>query len=169
MNIFRFLGDMMHLASLAFLMWRVYDKKNCAGVSVKTQELYLLVFVARYLDLFLYWISLYNTGMKIAFIASTATLIYLMRFKRPYNTTYDPKSDDFPAWQFLVAPCLILGLIFNFEFTPVEILWSFSIFLEAVAFIPQLAMLRKVREVENLTSNYVFCLGAYRLLYVFNW
>jgi ER lumen protein retaining receptor len=29
-----------------------------AGISLKTQELYLLVFVTRYLDLFTNWVSL---------------------------------------------------------------------------------------------------------------
>jgi hypothetical protein len=38
----------------------------------------------RYLDLFMYFISLYNTLMKIFFIASTAFVIYLMRYKKPY-------------------------------------------------------------------------------------
>jgi ER lumen protein retaining receptor len=29
-----------------------------AGISLKTQELYLLVFATRYLDLFTHWVSL---------------------------------------------------------------------------------------------------------------
>ena len=48
-------------------------------------------------------------------------------------------------------------------------MWSFSIFLESVAFVPQLDMMRKMTEVENLTSHYVFTLGAYRLFYIFSW
>jgi len=34
------------------------------GVSCRTQEIYLLVFVARYLDLFWLYVSFYNTGMS---------------------------------------------------------------------------------------------------------
>ena len=34
---------------------------------------------------------------------------------------------------------------------------------------PQLIVLRRYREVENLTGNYVFFLGAYRALYILNW
>ena len=56
------------------------------GLSCKTQELYLLVFCIRYLDLFMYFISLYNTFMKIFFISSTAFIIYLMRYKKPFCT-----------------------------------------------------------------------------------
>ena len=56
------------------------------GLSCKTQELYLIVFCVRYLDLFMYFISLYNTFMKIFFISSTAFIIYLMRYKKPFCT-----------------------------------------------------------------------------------
>lgn len=40
----------------------------------------------RYLDLFMYFISLYNTFMKLFFISSTAFIIYLMRYKKPFCT-----------------------------------------------------------------------------------
>ena len=43
-----------------------------------------------------------------------------------------------------------------------EILWTFSIYLEAVAIMPQLILIQRYGNVENLTANYVFCLGAYR-------
>ena len=46
----------------------------------------MVVFLVRYMDLFMYFISLYNTTMKLAFIGITAYTIYLMRFKRPYNS-----------------------------------------------------------------------------------
>lgn len=41
-----------------------------------------------------------------------------------------------------------------------QILWTFSEYLEAVAIIPQLVLLQRLKEVENLTSNYVFAIGA---------
>lgn len=51
----------------------------CTGLSFKTQALYVTVFVARYLDLFYDFVSLYNTLMKIFFIASTCYVLYLMK------------------------------------------------------------------------------------------
>lgn len=51
--------------------------------------MYLIVFCVRYLDLFMYYISLYNTFMKIFFIGSTAFIIYLMRYKKPYCSVSD--------------------------------------------------------------------------------
>merc|ERR1719424_2171951 len=51
----------------------------------------------------------------------------------------------------------------------VSFLWAFSIYLEAVAIIPQLMLLKRKKIVKNLTGNYIFCLGAYRALYLVNW
>lgn len=50
-----------------------------------------------------------------------------------------------------------------------EILWSFSIFLEAVAILPQLFMLQRTGEAETITTHYLAALGAYRALYIPNW
>mmetsp|Transcript_3343 Transcript_3343/g.2998 ORF Transcript_3343/g.2998 Transcript_3343/m.2998 type:complete len:93 (-) Transcript_3343:15-293(-) len=47
--------------------------------------------------------------------------------------------------------------------------WSMSIWIEAVAILPQLSLLQRQREVENLTSNFVFAMGAYRGFYIINW
>ena len=72
MNLFRLCGDVSHVVSIVVLALRLNATKSAVGISLKTQELYLIVFVARYADLFSHFYSLYNTFMKIAFITSTA-------------------------------------------------------------------------------------------------
>ena len=57
-----------HVVSIVVLALRLNATKSAVGISLKTQELYLIVFVARYADLFSHFYSLYNTFMKIAFI-----------------------------------------------------------------------------------------------------
>ena len=42
----------------------------------------------------------------------------------------------------------------------VQILWTFSIYLEAVAILPQLVLLQRTQNIDNLTGNYVFLLGC---------
>uniref|UniRef100_A0A914V029 ER lumen protein-retaining receptor n=1 Tax=Plectus sambesii TaxID=2011161 RepID=A0A914V029_9BILA len=49
------------------------------------------------------------------------------------------------------------------------ILWTFSIYLESVAIMPQLFMLSKTGEAETITAHYLFALGSYRALYLLNW
>jgi len=111
--------------------------------------------------------------LKIVFIVTSYSIVYLMAFIPPYCETYDKKSDSFNI-VFLLGPCFLLALIFNEEFSFAEILWAFSIYLEAVAIIPQLIVVHDVAKrergfVENLTSHYVFTLGGYRAMYMVNW
>lgn len=42
---------------------------------------------------------------------------------------------------------------------PLQVLWTFSIYLEAVAILPQLVLLQRTQNIDNLTGNYVFLLG----------
>eukprot|EP01069_Polyplicarium_translucidae_P012939 Polyplicarium_translucidae@DN667_c0_g1_i1.p1 len=164
MNPFRLTGDMLHLLSILLLLWKLRRSKSCVGISCRMQEVYLVVFVARYLDLFWNFVSIYNTVMKIVFICSTTYLIYLMRFKPPVSTTYDRTADSFSYHKFLLPPAVILALVSTENYGPTEVLWTFSIWLESVAILPQLILLQQLREVENLTSNYVAAMGLYRLM-----
>jgi len=68
-----------------------------------------------------------------------------------------------------LGPTAVLALVLNHEFTFMEILWTFSIYLESVAILPQLFMVQKTGEAESITSHYLFALGAYRGLYILNW
>lgn len=72
-------------------------------------------------------------------------------------------------WKFAVAPCAVLALLVHSELTIIELLWTFSIYLEAVAIMPQLILMQRYGNIENLNANYVFSLGAYRGLYCLNW
>ncbi|KAF8234365.1 ER lumen protein retaining receptor [Tricholoma matsutake] len=166
MNVFRLLGDLSHLASIFILLHKIQTSRSCRGISFKTQALYVAVFVARYPDLLFRYISVYNSAMKLFFIASSCYILYLMRYR--YRPTHDPSIDTFRV-EYLLGPCFILGCLFNYKFTPTEILWSFSIFLEAVAILPQLFLLQRTGEAETITTHYLAALGVYRALYIPNW
>ena len=130
-NVFRLVADFLHLASFFILIQKIRKSKNCLGIllfpalffaksilglSGKTQELYLVVFCTRYLDLFYRFQdqNLYLITMKILFIAATAYIINLMRFEKPYCVvsyfciflfsyqSYDALGDDFKHWKFLL-------------------------------------------------------------------
>lgn len=88
--------------------------------------------------------------------------------KIKFRATWDPKLDTLQA-EYLVGPCFLLALIWHDKFTFMEILWAFSIYLEAVAILPQLFQMSKVGEAETITTHYIFALGAYRGLYILNW
>ncbi|KAL8214240.1 hypothetical protein R6Q57_003689 [Mikania cordata] len=168
MNIFRLAGDMTHLASVLVLLLKIHTIKSCAGISLKTQELYALVFATRYLDMFTDFISVYNTIMKLIFLGSSFSIVWYIRHHRVVRRSYDKDQDTFRHY-FLMLPCLLLALLVNEKFTFKEVMWTFSLYLEAVAILPQLVLLQRTKNIDNLTGQYVFLLGAYRALYIFNW
>uniref|UniRef100_A0A8C8JWL1 ER lumen protein-retaining receptor n=1 Tax=Oncorhynchus tshawytscha TaxID=74940 RepID=A0A8C8JWL1_ONCTS len=165
MNIFRLTGDLSHLAAIIILLLKIWKTRSCAGISGKSQILFALVFTTRYLDLLTSFISLYNTTMKVIYIGCAYATVYLIYMK--FKATYDGNHDSF-RMEFLVVPvgaspaCVVCLSFF-------QILWTFSIYLESVAILPQLFMISKTGEAETITTHYLFFLGLYRALYLFNW
>ena len=140
-------------------------------ISVRTSLLFAntLQLTTTFADLF--WTAfdssaLYNTTLKIVFIGSSAYTVYLML--NDYKPTHDPNVDTFKV-QYLLAASAALGLLLPYKYTPTEMLWAFSIWLESVAVLPQLFMLQRTGEAETITTHYLFALGAYRALYIPNW
>lgn len=80
--------------------------------------LFALVFSTRYLDLFMVYISAYNTVMKVIFIVATYATVYLIfgKFKLTYNTEHD----TFRA-EILVIPALGLAFLVNHEMSALEV------------------------------------------------
>ncbi|KFX86769.1 hypothetical protein O988_00396 [Pseudogymnoascus sp. VKM F-3808] len=167
MNLFRLLGDFSHLLSILILLDKMIRTNSCAGISFKSQALYLIVYVTRYLDIFTTFThSYYNSIFKILFISSSGYTLYLMM--TTYKPTQSAPLDTFRV-QYLLLGALVLGVLFPPEYTFTEILWSFSIWLESVAILPQLFMLQRTGEADTITVHYIFALGIYRALYIPNW
>ncbi|KAL2260359.1 hypothetical protein VTK26DRAFT_5646 [Humicola hyalothermophila] len=165
LNIFRVLGDFSHLASIFILLHKIVQLKSCSGISFKSQLLYLIVYITRYLDLPITH-SPYNLVFKILFIGSQCYIIYLMA--RAYKPTNDPNLDTFRV-QYLLGFAAVLAVLFPVRYTVLEVFWAFSIWLESVAILPQLFMLQRTGEAEAITAHYLFALGTYRALYIPNW
>eukprot|EP01006_Ploeotia_vitrea_P017636 TRINITY_DN48858_c0_g1_i1.p1 TRINITY_DN48858_c0_g1~~TRINITY_DN48858_c0_g1_i1.p1 ORF type:complete len:153 (+),score=1.69 TRINITY_DN48858_c0_g1_i1:248-706(+) len=106
--------------------------------------------------------------MKIIFLLTSFHIVFLM--KVTFRASYDHKNDTFRV-RYIILPCIVLALIFHpgRSFSPMEILWSFSEWLEAVAILPQLFLLQRTGVAETLTSHYLFALGGYRVMYLVNW
>ena len=60
------------------LLLQIGRSKSCAGISGKSQILYLVVFGTRYLDLFTLFVSVYNTVMKVLPIDICESVFYLL-------------------------------------------------------------------------------------------
>jgi ER lumen protein retaining receptor len=107
------------------------------GVSLKTQELYALVFATRYLDLFTSFISLYNTAMKLIFLGSSFSIVWYIRRHKMVRRSYDKEHDTF-RHQFIILPCILLALLIHEKFTFKEVFYqaNFSERVDSMLFIP---------------------------------
>lgn len=132
---------------------------------------------------------------QVIYIGCAYATVYLIYAK--FRATYDGNHDSFRV-EFLVVPVGGLAVLINHDFSLLEvrdiqfveknplpgvmfrnsratclshhqILWTFSIYLESVAILPQLFMISKTGEAETITTHYLFSLGLYRALYLFNW
>jgi ER lumen protein retaining receptor len=179
MNIYRFAGDMSHLIGL-FLLLRLAKKGQSAGVSLKAQELYLVVYCTRYLDLFTTFYSLYNSAMKVVYISITGLIVYMLRCSKQWHTSYNPEHDSFPHWKRIPIPSFVVALVVHLmgsgpRYWPVlELLWTFSICLEPVAMLPQLIMFRSEKAIKGNQGKDeilipIFLFGIYRGFYILNW
>nr|CCC95412.1 unnamed protein product [Trypanosoma congolense IL3000] len=164
-------GDMLHLTAIFILLGKMLRQRSAAGLSLKTQFLFALVFTTRYVDLLTTFLSVYNTLMKIFFLATSWHICYLMRFKSPWKATYDHENDTFRI-RYLIIPAAVLALIFTGDqhgLWVLDVLWTFSQYLEAVAILPQIFLLEYTERYEALTSHYLAAMGAYRFFYLLHW
>lgn len=92
------------------------------GISFKTQGLYFIVFITRYLDLYKVILHpsklhsgliLYNSIMKVLYIALTLYICNMMMRVSPYRTTYDKNSDTYRVTQWAILPAAVLAIIFH--------------------------------------------------------
>lgn len=91
---------------------------NFTGISGKSQILFAIVYTTRYLDLVTTYVSLYNTLMKVVFIVASYATVHLIYMK--FKATYDHNHDTF-RMEFLLGPAVILALLINHDFTPLEV------------------------------------------------
>ena len=166
MNLFRVLGDLSHYLAILTVFIKITSSKSCKGISGKSQILFLFVFITRYLDVFTNFISMYNTSIKIFFILSTLTNIFLVFVK--YKGTISSDLDTIRI-EILILGAAVLALFVNHEFVMMELFWTFSVYLEAVSIIPQLSVSSHGKSVEPVMLLYLMALGCHKLFYIFNW
>lgn len=172
-KVFRYAGDILAVSSKLALVRKIVNTKSLSGISLKTQVLYLIVYVTRYLDLLHLggqWdkARMYNQCMKIVYISFQVYLI--SQFYGPYKYTYSKKYDTFNIPIFLGVSAA-LSLIFKNDTSTVgeyieEYAYTISLFLESLAILPQLALSQDSGEIEKLTTISITLLGLYRLNYL---
>ena len=105
-TIFSFWGNIFHVLSILLILRRLQTAGNAQRISLHTQDLYLIVFIAQYIDLFPAFLKLYQgvkpplllvytIALKLLRITSTTGIVYVIRWKKSICSTYDKAQDTF--------------------------------------------------------------------------
>jgi ER lumen protein retaining receptor len=145
---------------------------NATGVSLATQFLHLLVFVTRYLDFLVFGFSVnaYVDSMKAyLLVCSSITTFIIARRLRKEAWGTSPRRHVMRQVMWLASACLVPAIVFNYALTAAEVAWAFSIYLSAVADVPQLRMLVNADSKDGLLLVYEALVFAHRGLYLPHW
>lgn len=165
-NIFRYIGDYLHLGGIITLILTIAKNKSVSGISRTTQILYCMVFCTRYLDLFDHTQSFYLVFFKLTYILTSITVLILFY---QLDNTYDRRHDTCNM-VVIIAPCALAAVLLTNEYSMLEVLWTFSEFIEGFAMVPQYIFCYRERINKDWgTSLYVIMLGSYRVFYALNW
>lgn len=184
-------GAFCRCFGLGVLVHRIVTSKSSRGVSLKTLQLYIVVFVSRLVSILRHqgYLPFDKTGdwfyhvVEVLSLVFASAAVYLVSNR--HAATYDDKFDAFGNMHipsklgslYLLVPCVLLAAFvhpsLNNEWFS-DSAWSLSMYLEAVAILPQLYMFqRKAADeggaVEWLISHFVFALGFARVSELIFW
>mmetsp|Transcript_27473 Transcript_27473/g.77032 ORF Transcript_27473/g.77032 Transcript_27473/m.77032 type:complete len:339 (-) Transcript_27473:60-1076(-) len=158
------------------LLHRLMVQKNAQGISRKTQEILLLVYLLRYGHIeqlffpefeFHGW-NEYGTLLSLFLILSTLCAMAVMTpwMQHPVYNTYRAEQDDFPHWLFLLLPSVCLGFDrWMSHENPQMVFQDTASILESFALLPQIQMYRKFKHVESFSSGlYIFLIGLHHTI-----
>mmetsp|Transcript_129472 Transcript_129472/g.360656 ORF Transcript_129472/g.360656 Transcript_129472/m.360656 type:complete len:219 (-) Transcript_129472:181-837(-) len=171
MEVFLFLvGYFVHLAASCLLMYKIYKHKSIYGLSVDTQASYLLAVVARCvwsLETRLVETKFAYLELMMSTVAACGLCFLCYQL---YHTT-SKHSTPFLRVYATAPACLVLAFFFHpgDDWISLQILVSYTMFQEAMGLLPQLWLMRKMHDVEALTSHYVGLIVVARFIRMVFW
>jgi len=181
-------GAMARMFGFGILNVKTWKSQRASGVSIKTLQLYVLVFFFRLTSIMRHegylpydksgdW--LYHTIEMLALLFTAGALYGCMV---PFKGTYQSDLDRFGEYKvppgygaaYLAGPVMLVAIFIhpnlNADFLS-DTAWTYAMYLESTALIPQLYMFQKQASgvVELLTAHFVAALGFGRLMEFFFW
>lgn len=176
-------GAMSRMFGFGILNVKTFKSQRASGISVKTLQLYCVVFFCRLTSIIRHegylpydksgdWLYHFIEILALCFTAAA-----MWGCTGPFKQTYQRDLDKFGEMHvppgfgavYLAGPVLILALLIhpnlNSDFLS-DVSWTYAMYLESVALVPQLYMFQKQASgvVELLTAHFVAALGFGRLL-----
>jgi ER lumen protein retaining receptor len=181
-------GAMARMFGFAILNFKTFKSQRASGVSIKTLQLYVLVFFFRLTSIIRHegylpydksgdWLYHFIEGMSLMFTCA-ALYACMVAFKHTYQADLDRFGEHVvppgmgSVW--LAGPILIVAILIhpnlNADFLS-DTAWTYAMYLESAALIPQLFMFQKQASgvVELLTAHFVAALGFGRVMEFFFW
>mmetsp|Transcript_43389 Transcript_43389/g.50194 ORF Transcript_43389/g.50194 Transcript_43389/m.50194 type:complete len:215 (+) Transcript_43389:55-699(+) len=162
------LGYLCQLVGSGILIRKIQRKKNTEGLSFETQICYLIGSIVRVVwvsktRLSKYWLVWIELAVSIGVAGYMVYLFYknkdTLQIKNPIKLPY------------IMIACGILSYFFHpgKRDAYMQMLVSFTIFLEAAGMLPQIYILRKLKTVEVTIGNYVVLLALSRVFRLAFW
>ena len=167
-NIFRYIGDYLHLFGVFVLLATLAKKRGTTGISRSTQIMYFLVIVTRYLDLLDHNQTAYVVFFKVTYIFTSVIVLFVFASEAG-NQSYERQKDTCGV-AVLLLPSITAAMFMTDEHSALELLWTFSQLAEGFAMVPQYIFCYRDRNSRDcFVGLYVICLGGYRVFYAANW
>lgn len=181
-------GALSRMFGFGILNVKTFKSQRATGVSIKTLQLYCIVFLFRLTSIIRHegYLPYDKTGDWLYHVVEMLALVFsasaLYGCTVPFKKTYQIDCDKFgelhvpPGFGavYLAVPCFILACLLhpnlNQDFFS-DVAWTYAMYLESFALIPQLYMFQKQANgvVELLTAHFVAALGFGRLLEFVFW
>ena len=186
-------GDVARISSILSLIYQIH-KNGVRDISYETQDLYILIFITRYLDMMLYFHHIHYALLKKVFLLIATIYIRLtlnhhhhqhqqqqhqqhqqQQQQRHHHHIHSqrvvmnlsPVGVEVDRTEYMynlssiIFPCLALATLAGvyesrpFQPTMIELCYTFSIFLESVALIPQLTHLYYTPRMKGMVNERV--------------
>lgn len=172
------LSSYVQAMSFLIMFIKVYSFQNISGISINSLITYSIVLICRLCATF------WNVGYlptdssgdwfyqmtEVVSFVICVTLVYMI------IVTFKGSSDiqvDSVSFVYLTVPTLILAILIHPSANNnliTDILWTYSMYLEAFALFPQIYLFQKKGgQIESYTSHYVSLQGLSRLFSLIFW
>uniref|UniRef100_A0A0G4FMG9 ER lumen protein-retaining receptor n=1 Tax=Chromera velia CCMP2878 TaxID=1169474 RepID=A0A0G4FMG9_9ALVE len=165
-NSFSFLLVLSSLISaFGFIMVtvKVLMARSVAGVSLKMMEIYLAVHLLRLYAIVPYdgYLPVDATGdwfyQCVEGVSCLCAFLIIFFCRGAFRNTYD-SSVDSTSQLMLVIPAIVMAYFFHPRLNrhePSDIAWALSVYLEAVAYLPQLFLFRRAYLAQPFLSHFM--------------
>lgn len=180
-------GAIVRAFSFILLGLKMLTSKTARDVSQKALTVYAVAFAARFFSITIHqgYLPYDSSGDHVYKIAEFTSLVVAVGclFLSKVQSSTNEKADCFGARHgvlIILLPCLLLAFVMHPSlnvFFLTDSMWAYACYLETMAVIPQLLMIRSSRNaqhsnkvvVEPYTAHWMFSLAIARLYMLLFW